>query len=460
MTKLRQHLFAAAVSALTYFSSPNSSVEGNIARNINILNESGKRLEIFWIHPDTGELVLQTTPYIMDGTTFPLNSFVGHSFEVREMPNSRTGECGYADEEEKTCRSAFFTVNPNDSQAFFIKRGVKIVQEDNISSARDSAAELMSHCQEKAFDDTRRNRPVEETIKDLIECSEQRVTEQLIAANEEIAFQARIRKKMGEKMENYTCADEGMTTTTAIRDETWLNNGYEHTTHILHDHFDSHIHLIEDLITPEECNAMETAAAATLHRASVADGKGGSEVSASRKAMQAGITVPWHEEAQGNGIASVSRKIYNYVNHVLDLDINEFGQEDLMSIQYSGRGDDDPEPDRYTPHCDGQCDGIEFKSGNRMATVLLYCDVPTRGGATNFRNANIHVVPQPGNAVFFSYLDPVTMKTDSGFTEHSGCPVIEGEKKIVTQWIRLGVDSENPWDSFNTLGVKRDAFDE
>lgn len=42
-----------------------------------------------------------------------------------------------------------------------------------------------------------------------------------------------------------------------------------------------------------------------------------------------------------------------------------------------------------------------------------------------------------------------------GFTEHSGCPVYEGEKKIVTQWIRLGVDDENPWDSLNTLGVKK-----
>jgi len=42
------------------------------------------------------------------------------------------------------------------------------------------------------------------------------------------------------------------------------------------------------------------------------------------------------------------------------------------------------------------------------------------------------------------------MKMDSGFTEHSGCPVIEGEKKIVTQWVRLGVDDENPWNSFNT----------
>ena len=43
---------------------------------------------------------------------------------------------------------------------------------------------------------------------------------------------------------------------------------------------------------------------------------------------------------------------------------------------------------------------------------------------------------------------------DDGFTEHSGCPVVEGEKKIVTQWVWLGVNEENPWSSLNTLGVR------
>ena len=101
--------------------------------------------------------------------------------------------------------------------------------------------------------------------------------------------------------------------------------------------------------------------------------------------------------------------------------------------QYEGRGEDD---------------------GGRMATVVVYCDIPEKGGATNFRNSGLHVVPERGSATFFSYIDPDTMKMDNGFTEHSGCPVIEGEKKIVTQWVRLGVDDENPWHSFNTLGVK------
>jgi hypothetical protein len=72
------------------------------------------------------------------------------------------------------------------------------------------------------------------------------------------------------------------------------------------------------------------------------------------------------------------------------------------------------------------------------------------GGHTNFRNAGVHVKPEVGSAVFFSYIDPKKLVMDTGFTEHSGCPVFKGEKKIVTQWVRLGVDAENPWDSFNT----------
>lgn len=76
--------------------------------------------------------------------------------------------------------------------------------------------------------------------------------------------------------------------------------------------------------------------------------------------------------------------------------------------------------------------------------------VPKTGGHTNFRNAGVHVKPESGSAIFFSYINPETLIMDNGFTEHSGCPVYEGEKKIVTQWIRLGVDDDNPWDSFNT----------
>eukprot|EP01083_Nonionella_stella_P111619 327535_1 len=124
-----------------------------------------------------------------------------------------------------------------------------------------------------------------------------------------------------------------------------------------------------------------------------------------------------------------------------------------MSIQYFGRGTDDLEPDRYMPHCDGQCDGLKFQEAGRVATMVLYCEAPEKGGATNFKQVGIHVVPEAGAAVFFSYLGS-DGRTDKGLTEHSCCPVLEGSKKIAVQWLRLGVDTKNPWNSYNTLNVK------
>ena len=85
--------------------------------------------------------------------------------------------------------------------------------------------------------------------------------------------------------------------------------------------------------------------------------------------------------------------------------------------------------------------------------VIIHCESPDRGGATNFRNVGIHILPEAGNAAFFSYLGS-DGTTDNKLTEHSCCPVLEGSKKIAVQWLRLGVDEENPWNSFNTLNVK------
>ena len=226
----------------------------------------------------------------------------------------------------------------------------------------------------------------------------------------------------------------------------------EHEVGVLLDRDEAKIHYVKNFITPEECKAIEAAAAPLLHKATVADGSGGSELVKSRKALQAGVR-PWEREEGGDPIAAVRRRLYDYVNDATGHNIEEAGQEDIMSIQYKGRGIDDPEPDRYRPHCDGQCDGLLFRPSGRVATVVMYCEAPRKGGATNFRNVGVHIVPEAGTAAFFSYLGS-DFVTDNRLTEHSCCPVIEGEKKIAVQWLRLGVDEESPWSSFNTLGVK------
>ena len=104
------------------------------------------------------------------------------------------------------------------------------------------------------------------------------------------------------------------------------------------------------------------------------------------------------------------------------------------------------------PHCDGGCGGVKHRQRGRVATAVLYCKVADKGGATTFTKSNILVKPTAGSATFFSYkgLDGYM---DDGYTEHSGCPVLEGEKWITTAWMREGVTEDDPWDLYDPRGV-------
>ena len=88
------------------------------------MNECSRRVEVHWVHPDTGEMVLQSTPDILHGASFALNSYVGHTFEVRELAAKKTGVCAG---EDQTCRVDHFTVNANQDQGEFISCGSCLV---------------------------------------------------------------------------------------------------------------------------------------------------------------------------------------------------------------------------------------------------------------------------------------------------------------------------------------------
>jgi 2OG-Fe(II) oxygenase superfamily len=480
MTKMITTLLCSALLLIVVSGASQSSKRGT-NRHIKFMNDSGSKIEVYWVHPDTRETVLMSAPNVMVGADFPLDSYVGHEFEIREVPDGPNGECRHkkkqqqlesntsadGEDDDLTCRHTYVTVSVNDEQVARITRSFTSEFIDNKIKADMQASDLIKECQKIAQDklstDTQNRTQI--IMNEMLECVESGVASALELVNEEIAFQASVRKDIAATLENYTCVDDTLNSTADITTTTWMhplsiNNGDDsrsttsknYKIHIKHDRVASKIHLIEKFITPDECVAMEALAAKTLHDATVADGKGGSQLSNHRKAKQAGIKVPWDKPK--DPISQLSRRVYDYVNHVLDLEIKENGQEDLMSIQYFGRGRNDTEPDRYTPHCDGDCTGQPHKYGNRMATMVMYCVTAESGGHTNFRNAGVHVKPVMYDAVFFSYIDPVTKTMDTGFTEHSGCPVFTGSKKIVTQWVRYGVSDEVPWDAFNTLGIK------
>lgn len=352
-------------------------------------SKRGSRVEIYWIHPQTKALTLMSTPNVLNGASFNLNSYIGHEFEIRELPSVKTGSCKGDDQ---TCRTNYLSVTENSEQRewkeilylerFFaatisqfsslsfrhkkretvatLNTDFLVVFEDDQIRAKQEAQDIVGGCHEDAkakFSTAKGDEAKTMAIMDeLVKCVEQGVTNTISKANEELAFQGKVRKDMAAFMENYTCADLSLDTSPAYENTTWYSKKDEkkRKVQIMLERPASKIHVIENFIDEEECKAMEEAAAKKLHRATVADGKGGSHFSESRKAMQAGIKVPWHDEANGDLIAKLSRRVYDYAEHVLHLGIDEHGQEDLMSIQYFGRGINDTEPDRYTPHCDGE----------------------------------------------------------------------------------------------------------
>jgi hypothetical protein len=83
------------------------------SRSIMIMNESSRRIEVNWVDPVTGDLVLQSEPDLLNGASLALDSFVGHTFEVRELPAKKTGVCAGNDQ---TCRVNHFTVTSNNEQ--------------------------------------------------------------------------------------------------------------------------------------------------------------------------------------------------------------------------------------------------------------------------------------------------------------------------------------------------------
>ena len=83
------------------------------SRSIRVMNKSGVRIDIFWIHPTTRELAPSHTEGdgVMYGGESGISSYIGHEFEIVELPSKKTKKCA-----QKECQKAYFAVNTNEDQ--------------------------------------------------------------------------------------------------------------------------------------------------------------------------------------------------------------------------------------------------------------------------------------------------------------------------------------------------------
>lgn len=291
----------------------------DIQHDVHISNDSGEQVIVDWINPLTGEDI--EFSQLPPGETLNVNSFTNHSFVLRFQNDT----C----DEEHVCRRSIITISDNDDQVVKVKKGLELEYRDSSTKANYMVSDIVQGCKDDAKRYLAAGYNKNRVMEQMLSCIEDGAVDTFESLHEAEKFEESLRLSISFKKENYTCKDPTMETTKAKAFRQWNYKNVTRRVHLLHDRKASKIHLLENFISPEECAAIQETAEPVLRRGTVADGKGGSKLSEHRKALQAGIRIPF-EKGEYHPIVRVFRRIYAYTNNATGFDLDVDGAEDIM----------------------------------------------------------------------------------------------------------------------------------
>jgi len=228
---------------------------------------------------------------------------------------------------------------------------------------------------------------------------------------------------LGSNLNTYACLDDHMAMSESIENKTWTgDNNIPRKVQIMFERGATKIHYIHNFLGEGECEALEK----QIEYKQVDGTDGG------LYAQQGSTNINWND-AHGV-ITKLVKKIHKYSTYQSHLGYKTDDTEMLFMQKFEGNPENPP---RHEPHCEGTCDGSEWKNGDRVATMIAFCEVATKGNATHFANAGIHIYPDPRSAILINYADPKKGKTDDGFTKISVCGAMEGNNKIIKHSLRF-----------------------
>eukprot|EP00428_Durinskia_dybowskii_P068397 CAMPEP_0170393890 /NCGR_PEP_ID=MMETSP0117_2-20130122/20965_1 /TAXON_ID=400756 /ORGANISM="Durinskia baltica, Strain CSIRO CS-38" /LENGTH=419 /DNA_ID=CAMNT_0010650121 /DNA_START=212 /DNA_END=1471 /DNA_ORIENTATION=+ len=396
-------------------------------------------------------------PPIRHTDTYPLHSYHGHQFIFRLSPHVAGVEARFRkgkDAEELIitydARRKILSAHPAKTITN-IRNKIKLMQEKaaNLPSTKavtqqprqiNATSDVMQTVRDAtAFCQNLRG-------KEFSLCMASNIIDDINKLTEAKTQLTQFRNNMSWRLRNYTCADDNMPSSDPIYSYTTsMADIKDLTVDVLLNKTHSKIWKVDNFVTDAECDILMKHGKPLLRRATVAGEDGSSVVSENRKANQAAYNMH-KQNPHSDPLWGLFQRVLEMTNHHTGYDLKPPGQEDFTIIQYN------PD-DQYTPHCDGSCDNSQHISTGRVATAVLYCQAANRGGATSFTKSDIFVVPKRGSATFFSYKG-ADGRMDDGYTEHSGCPVLEGEKWITTVWMREGVSESQPWHLSDPTGIR------
>lgn len=182
------------------------------------------------------------------------------------------------------------------------------------------------------------------------------------------------------------------------------------------------VYVCEHFLSDEECDHLIRIAQGSLKRTTVLDlGGGGNSVDSRRTSLGTWITF------EDDVVKSINQRISNATS------IPVQNGESLQILYYTVGAEYQPHYDYFDPSTAGGLKQLD-RGGQRVATFMVYLNTADAGGETVFPKIKLKIAPEKGKAVLFYNVDATGALDRMSF--HGGAPVIEGEKWLVTRWLR------------------------
>ena len=181
--------------------------------------------------------------------------------------------------------------------------------------------------------------------------------------------------------------------------------------------------LLEGILSRGECDSLIDLARPRLQRSTVVDPRTGHNTVADYRNSEG----MFFRVAETPLIARLDQRIAALMNWPVE------NGEGLQVLRYTAGGHTAPHFDFLVPSNGANSDSIA-RSGQRMSTLIMYLNDVPEGGETLFPAVGLAVTPRRGNGVYFEYTNS-RMQVDQR-SVHAGAPVAQGEKWVLTKWMR------------------------
>jgi prolyl 4-hydroxylase len=181
--------------------------------------------------------------------------------------------------------------------------------------------------------------------------------------------------------------------------------------------------ILESVLAPGECRELIEAARPRLEPSTIVDPETGADRRASHRASD-GMFFALGETPF---IDALDRRL----SALMQLPVEN--GEGLQVLRYLEGGLCAPHFDFLMPSNAPNRASLA-RSGQRVATLIVYLNDVPEGGETYFPELGVAVTPREGNGLYFEYANE-RGELDAR-SAHGAAPVLHGEKWVVTKWMR------------------------